>query len=392
MKKTTIASSLLVLALGVNTTEAANATDNQDIKQEIRQLKNQVNEQQSQLEALADALEKRPASGDSTGGEWYKKTTIGGYAEHHFNHFKNSDDKIDAHRFVLFVSHEFSDKVSFFSELELEHSLSGEGKPGEMELEQAYIHWQYTHHHALIMGQFLIPVGIMNETHEPDTFYGVERNGVEKNIIPATWWETGAMLQGEIAKGLSYNLALHSGLKVKPAQNSLGSIRSGRQKSAKATAEDWAYTGRLRYRHRGLDVAATYQYQQDISQGSSSENNSATLLSLYADYQLGGFDLRALWASWDIDGKIPAASGQDEQTGYYIEAGYKIMPNLGFFLRLAEYDNQAGDNNASEVEVTTVGANYWLVDNVAIKIDYQDVDASPSGGKDSINLGIGWSF
>ena len=40
-------------------------------------------------------------------------------------------------------------------------------------------------------GLFLIPVGILNQTHEPDTFYGVERNNVEKNIIPTTCGEGG---------------------------------------------------------------------------------------------------------------------------------------------------------------------------------------------------------
>ena len=37
----------------------------------------------------------------------------------------------------------------------------------------------------------LVPVGFLNEVHEPPTFYGVERNPVEKNVIPTTWWEGG---------------------------------------------------------------------------------------------------------------------------------------------------------------------------------------------------------
>ena len=48
-------------------------------------------------------------------------------------------NSLDFHRFVLFVDHEFSDGIRFVSELEVEHSLAGEGKPGEVELEQAYL-------------------------------------------------------------------------------------------------------------------------------------------------------------------------------------------------------------------------------------------------------------
>ena len=46
-------------------------------------------------------------------------------------------------------------------------------------MEQMYVDVDYGSFNAKY-GVFLIPVGILNETHEPDTFYGVERNSVEK--------------------------------------------------------------------------------------------------------------------------------------------------------------------------------------------------------------------
>ncbi|MEH6604324.1 MAG: hypothetical protein V7711_01995, partial [Pseudomonadales bacterium] len=145
------------------------------------------------------------------------KTTLGGYGELHYNNLEKQSDgskkeEIDFHRFVLFVNHEFNDTTRLFSELELEHSIAGDGKPGEIELEQAYIEHDYAANHQFKAGLFLIPVGIMNETHEPNTFYGVERNPVEKNIIPTTWWEGGAALTGRFGEGFSYDAALTSGL------------------------------------------------------------------------------------------------------------------------------------------------------------------------------------
>ncbi|MCG8668279.1 MAG: OprO/OprP family phosphate-selective porin [Pseudomonadales bacterium] len=389
---------MLLGALALSVVAANAGAASEDVNTlKIKQLKDQLEAQQEQIDALADALENKSGS---TGAEWFNKTTIGGYGEHHFNHKKGgsgdkADDQVDAHRFVLFIGHEFTDTVLFFSEVELEHSLAGDGKPGEVELEQAYIEWDYASAHSLIMGQFLLPVGIINETHEPDTFYGVERNLVESRIIPATWWETGVMSQGEIAQGLSYNIAVHSGLYTEPTSDGIEAIRSGRQKSAEANAEDLAYTTRIKYTGvKGLEAAITYQHQQDLTQSdeNSAETNSADLIVAHVIYNVGDFGVRALWAEWDIDGDVPEASGQDQQEGYYIEGSYKLRSDLGVFARFEEYDEKAGSDADTEKEASVVGVNYWLADTVVIKADYTDIDAEGVDDVDSINLGIGWSY
>jgi hypothetical protein len=324
-------------------------------------------------------------------------TQVGGYGEHHFNDFKHKDDKVDAHRFVLFVNHQFSDTVRLFTELEVEHGLvkdTADGSNGgEVELEQAYIEWDYTQGHSVQFGQFLMPVGILNETHEPDTFYGVERNNVEKNIIPATWWETGIQLIGEIAPGLSYNAAVTSGFEMDADDG----VRSGRQKSANAVAEDLAFTGRLKYTGiAGLELAGTVQYQQDVTQGNATlttETAEALLTELHAVYQTGDFGLRALWASWDIDNDDFEALGTDEQEGWYIEPSYKLTDKLGIFARYSEWDNEAGNSDNTEVEQWDYGVNYWLTERVVLKADYSE-QVVPAGkvGSDAFNLGVGWSF
>ena len=390
MRKTAIGALALALV-----SSYAVADDVNTLK--IEKLKKQLEEQQQQIDALADALEQQNTAG--SGAEWFNKTTLGGYGEHHFNHFKNGTDEVDAHRFVLYIGHQFSDKVRFFSEFELEHSVAGEGKNGEIELEQALIQWDFTSGHSLVLGQFLVPVGIINETHEPDTFYGVERNAVENKILPATWWETGIMAQGELGAGFSYNLAVHSGLNLDTVSNDakevigLEAIRSGRQKSSEASAEDLAYTGRIKFTGvKGLELGLTYQHQQDMGQGTTGEDNSADLVAVHGIYNVAGFAVRALWTEWEIDGEIPAASGQDQQEGYYLEGSYKVLADLGVFLRFEEYDQTAGDASNSEVERVVSGVNYWLAETVVLKFDYIDEDKQPSGGSDSLNLGIGWSF
>ena len=181
----------------------ANTPTNEEIYQMMQEMKEEMAELKKENESLKGEVEDVAGSVDDVATatdeaikaqvKLSNKTTIGGYGELHYNAHRDDDNsdnhksQIDFHRFVLFINHEFNDKMRFVSELELEHSLSGDDKPGEVELEQAYVEYDLTQKTSVIGGLFLIPVGILNETHEPPTFYGVERNDVEKNIIPTTW-------------------------------------------------------------------------------------------------------------------------------------------------------------------------------------------------------------
>lgn len=359
---------------------------------EIEALKAQLQQTNQKVEATAGAVETVASSGGGAKvARWAEKTQLGGYGEIHYNNKKNGKtDEVDNHRFVLFVEHEFTDDVRFVSEIELEHSIAGEGKGGEVEVEQAYVEWDYANNHRVAIGQFLLPVGLINETHEPDTFYGVERNAVEKNIIPATWWEAGVKLHGELAPGLNYDIAMHSGLNTPGVGSKAFLVREGRQKVGQALAEDMAYTGRLKYTGiRGLELAVAVQHQDDISQGLGIDKASAFFWETHFAYQIEQFALRGLYASWDIDGKGASAFGRDEQNGWYMEPSYRLTPKLGVFARYSEWDNSAGNNVDTEVEEISLGLNYWLVENVVLKMDLAD---QSNGDGDSVNLGIGWSF
>lgn len=371
----------------------------QQQQKQIEELKGRLQETDSRVEATADAVETVASSGGAS-ASWASKTSIGGYGEHHFNHKEDGDDQIDAHRFVVYIGHQFSDTVRFFSEVELEHSLAGDGKPGEVELEQAYIEWDFAANHRVQMGQFLLPVGILNETHEPDTFYGVERNNVESRIIPTTWWETGVKVTGELAPGFNYDVAVHSGLNVGWDATNMEpeAIRSGRQKSAEAVAEDLAFTARLKYTGvAGLELAGTYQLQQDLSQGSQDPADltgsaEASLMEFHAVYQTGRLSLKALWAAWDIDGDSFELAGSDEQEGYYVETGYKLTKKLGAFVRYSEWDLEGGNSLDTEQEQIDYGINYWIHPQVVLKADYSDDRDDVGSDRDAMNLGVGWSF
>ncbi len=101
-------------------------------------------------------------------------SAISGYMDFHFNNVEHQDARLDFHRFVLLFTHSFSDRVRFVSELELEHAfVEGLEEAGELELEQAYIDFLVTRELNFRAGMLLVPVGIINERHEPPVYHGV---------------------------------------------------------------------------------------------------------------------------------------------------------------------------------------------------------------------------
>ena len=390
---------ILALMIGLNisvTAQAATPTLEemwqmiQDQQAEIAELKSQLKETEVKTEATITAVEQFAVTPVAT-----SKSTIGGYGEVHYNSLEKDDssatkDAIDFHRFVMFTGHQFTDSIRFFSELEVEHSIAGDGKVGEIELEQAYIEWDAAENLSAKAGLFLIPVGIINETHEPNTFYGTERNNIEKNIIPATWWEAGAALNGEICPGLSYDVAAHSGLYIAEGKHK---PRDGRQKVGKAKADNMAFTGRLKYTAiPGLEVATSLQFQTDVRQGEGVPIDG-TLFETHIAWQRDDFQLRALYAQWDFDNAINATTeGADEQTGLYIEPSYKLTEKWGLFARYSQWDNTAGSSTDTEISQIDLGVNYWLHPQVVFKLDYQNQDAPGEQGYDGINMGVGYSF
>jgi len=383
------------LAKRLDTLEAKNQLlqqENSALREFVQQTDKKADAAVTASEALADNSSIQKLA------DWADKTTIGGYGELHYNNLSGkggADDKdaIDFHRFVLFFGHEFNDDIRFFSELELEHSIAGDGKNGEVELEQAYIDFDLNDQHTARAGLFLLPVGIINETHEPPTFYGTERNPVEKNIIPATWWAAGAGSQGELGAGFSYAAYIHSGLNVDGGFK----IRSGRQKVSKAKANDLAATARLKYTGiAGLELSVSAQHQQDMGQGLVTGLESGNLIETHAIWSTGPFTLKALYAAWDIDGSAVKAAGADKQRGFYLEPSYRISEQFGVFARFNQWDNKAGSNSGaatdSEKEQWDIGVNYWPHEDVVIKADYQYQSNDNGEEQNGLNIGLGYQF
>jgi len=383
--------------------------------QRIAVNEDKVEETAEEFEAAAEAMETAQTSGG--GYSWADRTTVGGYGELHYNNLSDSNDtvggddsldRVDFHRFVLFFGHEFNDKIRFFSELELEHALSADNgtTPGVIELEQGWLEMDINNSHRFRVGLDVLPIGIINKIHEPNTFYGVERNRVESEIIPTTWREAGVGVIGEIAPGWNYDVIAHSGLISPTTGSSTLRPRSGRSQIANADNLDIAYTGRIRYTGMpGLEVGLSGQYQSDMTGSADAFDVDATLFEGHIDYKhASGFGFRGLYARWDIDAPTGITYTQNSIDGWYVEPAYRfrapgfIPGEIGIFTRYAEWDARGQGNvpNGTYVQYESwnMGTNWWPHPNVAFKFDYQNESGDDRARviSDGFNLGLAYEF
>ncbi len=334
------------------------------------------------------------------------RTSVGGYGELHYNNIDTSgldknSSQADFHRFVLFFEHAFSDNWQFYSEFELEHALSKDTadgtNSGEVELEQAFLQRALNDNHYVRSGVFLLPIGTLNETHEPPAFYGVERNDVENIIIPGTWWEAGLGIGGHYSNGLSWDFAAHTGLETPVSGSDAFRVRSGRQKVSQANADNLAYTLRGSYTGiQGLALSASLHHQSDISQFSGDGLGSANLLTLNGSYIWDAFSLKALWSQWNMQGALVKASGADKQTGWYVEPAWTFRVDQKLAGIYARYEDLDAARERDKFDQWEIGLNYWPSDNIVFKMDFRkrSHDGGPEMGRDfkAVDLGLGYNF
>lgn len=389
----------IALTFGTSVSAVAEEADAQspvtraELEQKINELESLLDER---LGLLADSI-------DSSVQVPKNRVHIGGYGEMHYNSLTaNDEDKrqLDLHRMVLFFGYDFSDNVRFVSEFEVEHTLvSGGSEHGAVEIEQAYVELDVFNDAQFRTGVMLMPIGIVNETHEPPTFYGTERPIIETTIIPSTWYSAGISLSKTFDNGLSYDVLLTEGLKTEDPTTSDDAdpfyLKGGKQKASYSDAFDLAVTGRLRYRGiTGLELATYGQYQPDLDQSAEeSYADSATLLGGHAIYQFGTLTATALFARWDVAGDAAKAAGKDVQQGGYVELSHRQNEKWGVFARHSAWSEQE-DDSATQ---TDFGVNYYPHPDVVFKADYQlqNDDAESRGdinSGDGFNLGMGYQF
>lgn len=370
--------------------------------------------------ALAFASLARPAAAWAQAAAPPREAvpTLSGYMEMHLNKVQDQPTAIDLHRFVLMVGHSFSDRLKFWSEVEVEHALvEGAEVSGEVAVEQAYVDLMINRRVNLRAGMVLVPVGIQNERHEPPTFQGVERTFVDTFVVPTTWRDAGAGLFGDLGRGFSYRAYVLPGLNAAEFSADEG-IAGGRQQGAKADASDPALTGRLEYRRAGLTAGASTWIggsgfgliRLDI------EPPTVGVSSLDARYRLGRSELRGQWSMVNINGAGDLNRALQQQSGNspniasrlmgaYAEAATRVSPDawaheIIVFGRYELFDTQnkmpAGYLPLQQFQRSAwvLGTSYYPDPDVAFKFDYvrEHNKSSVVQAPWQINVGVGWWF
>jgi hypothetical protein len=369
------------------------------------------------LLALLIALAAADAAGQPPDAGSQQTTSLSGYMDFHFNKAQFEDGRLDFHRFVLLVTHSFSDRIRFVSELEVEHALvEGLEEKGELELEQAYVDFLVSRRFNVRAGMMLVPVGIINERHEPPVFYGVERPFVDTFIIPTTWFEVGAGVHGELGQGWRYRAFVMSPLDASEFTAEDG-IAEGKQQGADTNIGRPAVTGRIEYvRRRGLTVGASFWTGRSGFEFRPRFDVPVGVADVDARYSRDRLELRAQYAyvgignAGELNDALGRAVGVNPNVasalrGFYAEAGYRVIAgsragDVGFFARYENFDTQHKmppgyvPLKSLDREAITLGGTYWPDPDIAVKFDYS-ILRSESGtvtAPDVFNIGLGWWF
>lgn len=349
--------------------------------------------------------------------------SIGGYGELLYERFDDErddgvasgrTDQADLLRGILYVGYKFNDRFLLNTEFEYEHASTGEG--GEVSVEFAYVDWLWKPQASFRAGLLLIPMGFVNELHEPTVFLGARRPNVENAIIPTTWRENGFGLFGD-AGPVSYRAYVVTGLDA--SGFNAGGLRGGRQKGARAKAEDFAFVGRLDWSPAPGVLVGGSAYAGDSGQdvrtpAGEDVGVGTTMLEGHLEWRYRGLEFRALGVQAELDdvADLNAALGLtgnrsvgERLLGWYLQLGYDLFAawphgeqSLVPYARYEDYDTQdevpAGfaASPANDIQILTLGLAYQPIDQLIVKADWQDFDNGAGTGIDQINVALGYIF
>ncbi|MGZ8151889.1 MAG: hypothetical protein ACXW0Q_03125 [Methylovulum sp.] len=349
-----------------------------------------------------------------------KGLSIGGYGEANYQTFvddKTGKDNADLERIVLYAGYKFTDRILFNSEIEFEHGTTGSGDEdkGEVSVEFAALDFFIDPMANVRAGMVLLPMGFINQIHEPPFFFGNNRPEVERRIIPSTWREIGVGLFGAITPDLTYTAYVVNGLDA--AEFTSNGIRDGRQAGSNAKAEDFGYVVRMDYAPGalpGVSVGGSAYVGNSGQDQVFAGQKVDALTQLYEghlQWKYRGLEFRALgsWGHIDDADVLSLAKGQtigSENYGWYTEVGYDVLPlllpsttqYLAPFFRYEQMDTIASaptgfsDDGSKDRQIYQFGLQYKPIPNVVLKADYRNFTAKTGTLPDDFNLGLGFIF
>lgn len=362
---------------------------------------------QTKFEELQQNSAERILSGNIKNG-----VTVGGYGEITYNQPETGNGEFDVQRLVLLFGYKFNDKVQFITEVEFEHVK-------EVYVEQAFLQYSFNDKISARGGLMLVPMGLINEYHEPTTFNSVERPSIDKSIVPTTWREIGVGVSGRFDNiSLKYQAYIFNGFASVNGEKFLGGkngLRNGRQKGAQSNFVYPNFSAKVDYYAiQGLRLGLAGYFGRTQPEEDDKDLDGAdvgvAMIGLDARYRLGRFAARGELISTSISdsedyNNLYGADLGSQMYGYNLEASFNILPSekkmeLWGFARYENYDTNskmAGgvDRNLSyDRSEWTFGLSFLVAHGAVVKADYQVKNNAVSGVEpdNQLNMGIGVSF
>jgi opacity protein-like surface antigen len=356
--------------------------------------------------------------------------SIGGYGEAFYTNFVDDEgsgpgevrDQSDALRFVTYMGYKFTDRIVMNTEIEFEHgttSSTSSSSGGSVSVEFLSLDFFWRDELNARAGLLLLPMGFLNEIHEPPFFFGVQRPETERRILPSTWRENGVGVFGRFGESLEYRSYVVTGFDAEGFSDA--GIRNGRQNGNRSLAEDLAWVTRLDWTPaEGLLLGGSFYTgssgQKGFFGGDDEELPDArmSIAELHAQWQRGALHTRALLAAShlgnadDLNDALDRALNRpvaEKTLGGYAEVAYDLWPLLSSgddylapFVRVEYVDTQyevpsgfqANRNRA--FWLLTPGLSYKPHPNVVLKAEWRNFQARDGDIADELSVGMGFAF
>jgi len=348
-----------------------------------------VNELERRLDIVSDELDKLKNSSGGSGSGIMHRTSVHGYGETHWSGDPDGDVLVDQHRFVIGVHSELTDWIHLNAEIDFEHAAQ------QLEFEFGHLDFLISNTFTIRAGTMLVPMGNLNEFHEPNKFFTPERPEYHSKLIPTTWQQAGAGFLGS-SGDISYRMYLTNAVQSmndsrKFANSSF--IRSGREQLNYSEVGNLAISGRVEKKQPGGQLGFSF-YTGGSTGGYISQDGQTTIVELDYKTRRGAFDLDfGIFKGWVEDtAEINAACSTMADAacdGGVPQSAFGFLATLGVHLPQLigkntthdlipyiqyqkirpqdEVGEGATDVPKSNWDVLTVGVSYMPHPQVAIK-------------------------
>ncbi len=327
--------------------------------------------------------------------------SIGGYGEMYYQNAKDEDGvrtgKMDVYRFIPYIGYKFSDDIILNTEIEFEHGGAKDGEDGYVIIEFMYLDFLLNQNANIRVGNFLVPMGLISERHEPTLFTTTQRPSTAKYIIPTTWHENGVMVYGDIVDNLTYKVAAITSLQTEA--NGSKWIRNGRGGSFTQIDPKLGVVARVDYTGiNGLLAGASFYHAPSLN---GAANSKMLIAEAHIDYHHDALRVYGTYAQVSrSNAKNIAVDAVESANGGYINLSYDLssftssVKSIPLFV---QYENinpeqKRVDGSSDDDKITTtLGVNFFPHEQVVLKVDHA-MQKYGTDSTDTTSISMGFIF